>query len=243
MWRAYALRKPSARSARFNERCVAGPRVLVAAGMNLRNIVGALIGATLISGIVWAGAGVQPGKYQAKGASGTLVVVAAKSGALSFAIESTGSNGHTCSINGEIPAGANSALVPTGEGEKPCIVVFHKVTAGISVETPDTDSCQYFCGARASFDLAYDKVDGKCWPKAVRGQRAEFRRAYEKKDFATARDRLDGALKNCKDYIDEFERYRTHPTPAPRGFAAPVAQLGPARPPPQKTGGGDDWLN
>ena len=35
----------------------------------------------------------------------------------------------------------------------------------------------------------------------------------------------------------------THPTPAPRGFAAPVAQLRPARPPPQKTGGGDDWLN
>jgi hypothetical protein len=35
----------------------------------------------------------------------------------------------------------------------------------------------------------------------------------------------------------------THPTPAPRGFAAPVAQLRPARPPPQKTGGGYDWLN
>jgi hypothetical protein len=176
--------------------------------MILRSIVGALIWATLISGIVWAGAGVQPGKYLAKGASGTLVIEVAKAGALSFAIESTGSNGHTCSINGEIPAGANRALVPTSEGEKPCIVVFRKVTAGISVETPDTDSCQDFCGARASFDLAYDKVDGKCWPKAVRGQRAEFKRAYEKKDFATARDRLDGALKDCKDYIDEFDRYR-----------------------------------
>ena len=35
----------------------------------------------------------------------------------------------------------------------------------------------------------------------------------------------------------------THPTPAPRGFAAPVAQLRPARPPPQKTGGGYAWLN
>ena len=159
--------------------------------MILRSIVGALIWATLISGIVWAGAGVQPGKYLAKGASGTLVIEVAKAGALSFAIESTGSNGHTCSINGEIPAGANRALVPTSEGEKPCIVVFRKVTAGISVETPDTDSCQDFCGARASFDLAYDKVDGKCWPKAVRGQRAEFKRAYEKKDFATARDRLE----------------------------------------------------
>jgi hypothetical protein len=37
-----------------------------------------------------------------------------------------------------------------------------------------------------------------------------------------------------------------HPAPAPRGFAAPVAELHPARParpPPGDTGGGDDWLN
>jgi hypothetical protein len=36
------------------------------------------------------------------------------------------------------------------------------------------------------------------------------------------------------------------PTPAPRGFAAPVAELHPARPPrppPGDTDGGDDWLN
>jgi outer membrane lipoprotein SlyB len=83
-------RKSSARSARFSESCVARPRVLVAAGMRLRNVVGALIGATLISGIAWAGVGVQPGKYVAKGASGTLVIEAAKAGALSFTIESTG---------------------------------------------------------------------------------------------------------------------------------------------------------
>jgi hypothetical protein len=37
-----------------------------------------------------------------------------------------------------------------------------------------------------------------------------------------------------------------HPAPAPRGFAAPVAELHPAhpaRPPPGDTGSGDDWLN
>ena len=34
------------------------------------------------------------------------------------------------------------------------------------------------------------------------------------------------------------------PAPAPRGFAAPVAQLHPARPPAQEAeGGSDDWLN
>ena len=38
-----------------------------------------------------------------------------------------------------------------------------------------------------------------------------------------------------------------HPAPAPRGFAAPVAEapkLCPARPPPSESGGeGEDWLN
>jgi hypothetical protein len=35
----------------------------------------------------------------------------------------------------------------------------------------------------------------------------------------------------------------THPTPAPRGFAAPVAELHPARPPPRQSESGEDWLN
>src|SRR5450759_4766583 len=34
-----------------------------------------------------------------------------------------------------------------------------------------------------------------------------------------------------------------HPAPAPRGFAAPVAELHPARPPPRAPSGGDDWVN
>ena len=36
------------------------------------------------------------------------------------------------------------------------------------------------------------------------------------------------------------------PTPAPRGFAAPVAKLHPARPPPtshREAEGGEDWVN
>jgi hypothetical protein len=35
----------------------------------------------------------------------------------------------------------------------------------------------------------------------------------------------------------------TRPAPAPRGFAAPVAQLHPARPPPRQAGGGEDFVN
>jgi len=182
--------------------------VLIAACMELRRIAGPILGVALISSIGWAGVGVHAGKYLAKGAGGTLIIDSAKAGALQFTINSTGSNGHTCTLSGEIRAGATRASVPTEEGEKPCIVVFREVAQGISVETPDTDSCRYFCGARASFDQAYDKVDAKCWPKAVRERRAEFKRAYGKKDFVVARERLDSVLTDCKDYLDEFDRYR-----------------------------------
>jgi hypothetical protein len=34
-----------------------------------------------------------------------------------------------------------------------------------------------------------------------------------------------------------------HPAPAPRGFAAPVAELHPARPPPRLPESGEDWVN
>jgi len=148
-----------------------------------------------------ASAALSPGEYVSDGGSGRLSLKSGKNGALMFAIESAGSNGHTCSLDGEV---RNGKARLAGEDEKtPCIVTFKLTPAGIDVKGSSFDACgSQYCGMRATFEAVYLLPPAACASAAVTATRKSFKQLYDSKQFAAARAKLEPVLNDCLRTLD-----------------------------------------
>ena len=140
-------------------------------------------------------AALSPGEYVSEGSSGHLTLKPGKAGALNFAISSTGDNGHTCSLEGEVRNGR--AKLEGIDAKKPCIVTMTVTPDGIDVKGGPDDACLIHCGVRATFEMVYFQPPENCTNRAVAATRKTFKQRYDGKQFAEARALLEPMLKAC----------------------------------------------
>lgn len=118
---------------------------------------------------------------------------------MAFEIEAFGANGHTCSLNGDIRD--NQAKLDGEEGV--CIVKFDATTDGVDVE--GNDPCRFYCGMRAHFDGMYFRPAPGCAGNDRTHARDAFKASYAKKDYATARAKLEPVLSQCASLLSWLE--------------------------------------
>lgn len=151
------------------------------------------------------GAELSPGEYIGEGGSGNLVVSPAAGGAQKFTLQSYGANGHSCDVDGAIRG--RQAKVDTEPGSKACVIDF--VLKGADIDVSDKgDACRFFCGARAAIGGIYLLPPPGCKSAEMKKTRASFKQAYDKKDYAQARNTLAPLLGTCKRILNDFDESR-----------------------------------
>lgn len=179
---------------------------------SLRDLLAALLGGvTLVFATSTAFAQnvvltLAPGDYVAEGGNGHLTLKPGKAGLLNFSISALGSNGHACSLEGEVKNGL--AKLEGVEDAKPCIVTMTLTPAGIDVKGTPWEACMVHCGVRATFELVYFKPSPACLAKAVAATRKNFKQHYDRKQFEQARELLEPMLKACERSLDWLETGR-----------------------------------
>jgi hypothetical protein len=145
----------------------------------------------------------QPGDYVTERGWGNLGIVQDKGGTLKFSIEAMGGNAHSCSLEGEIRDGR--ATLEAMDAGKPCVVTFKRAADGVTVASVDPQLCRYFCGMRADFEGKYLKTAAGCTPKPLSRTREEFKKLYDRRDYAAARAKLEPAFNACAKTLDWLE--------------------------------------
>jgi hypothetical protein len=148
----------------------------------------------------------KPGEYISEGGVGSLTLKSGKKGALRFAIEAVGANGHTCSLEGELNNGR--AKLDAMEEKNPCVVTMTPTAEGIAVKGSESGSCSYYCGLRATFEAVYFQPAPACINRAIAAARKSFKQLYDAKKFAEARGRLEPILKDCSRSLHWMESGR-----------------------------------
>lgn len=118
---------------------------------------------------------------------------------LLFNLSAVGANAHTCDLEGEI-RGLKADLTEQGEKEG-CIVSFKPGADRIAVSASENGLCRNFCGMRADFEGEYFQAPAQCLVDSVEKARAQFRKLYDRKQYAEARSLLEGSLKQCTKFI------------------------------------------
>ncbi|MDQ5984458.1 MAG: hypothetical protein CSYNP_00153 [Syntrophus sp. SKADARSKE-3] len=144
-----------------------------------------------------------PGQYISEGGWGQLFIKQGRDGALMFSIKAVVGNAHACDLEGRIRNGMAS-LKEEGMG-KACIVTFSYQGNGVNVTSDGGDDCRYYCGARANFEGFYLKPLPGCGQADLRKTRNEFKKLYDKKNYAQARLKLEAVLKDCAKTMDWLE--------------------------------------
>ena len=165
--------------------------------MNLRSI-GIVAALTLACSCAYAQkAALQPGEYR-DGNGGSLSMKPGKDGALAFTLNTFGTNRHSCDAQGTI---ARSGTAVIKDGGTTCTLLF--AMKGDAVDVSLKDVCNAFCGAGATLDGTFYKLEPGCEPKAVQASRNEFKKLYDKKAYAEARTLLEPLVKRCQKTIEE----------------------------------------
>ncbi len=146
----------------------------------------------------------KPGEYIADGGWGTLDISSPSNGKLAFEIESYGSNFHICNLDGAIVGG--KATLEADDDAPACVVTFAPNAEGIAVSS--TEPCRAYCGMRAGFDGLYLKPAAGCGHAALQKTRAEFKRLYDRKQYAPALAALSPVSKRCARTLDRYENGR-----------------------------------
>lgn len=144
----------------------------------------------------------QPGEYVAEGGWARLVVAAEGAAGLPFTLFSTGPNGHSCDLAGDIAHGSSRLEV---KGMPVCLVKFTAGPGRIDVAAETQEACRVYCGARAGFAAAYLRVADECRQAAREATRKAFKQLYDSKAYAEALARLQPLLTTCADAMDELE--------------------------------------
>jgi hypothetical protein len=135
-----------------------------------------------------------PGTYVLGYGSGDLTIAAQKNDKQEFNIDVVGANAHTCTLSGQI----EGEVARLTEGDQVCQVRFVPKNGGVDVMVDgDQEPCRAYCGVRAWFEGFYLSEAPKCRAKKVEAERARFKKLYDKKAYAEARDILRAVLDQC----------------------------------------------
>ncbi len=151
---------------------------------------------------------IQPGSYLTDGGWGELTIKRGKGGKTFFRIFAMGGNAHMCELEGEIKGGKAVLAEAVEDRGEPCVVLFTPKGENIEVIPQTPESCRYFCGMRASFEGTYQRPAPGCLPRVMSRTRAEFKRMYDKKQYAEALASLEPLLKNCEKTITWLDKGR-----------------------------------
>jgi hypothetical protein len=141
-----------------------------------------------------------PGEYVSRGGMGTLHIVRAANGTLTFSLESVGANAHTCMLDGELRNG--QATLEGLDDDEPCVVTLKPTAEGIDVGSSENAACRAYCGMRASFEGEYLRPAPACTAEAVRATRRKFQQLYDRKQWREARTTLEPLIRDCAETID-----------------------------------------
>lgn len=153
----------------------------------------------------WSAPPLVPGVYTYQGNHGTLSLTKDASGHMSFEIETTGANCHTCSLMGVVQ-GSEGVTEKVEADKDACRVTFTQETPQRITVTSNNDTCWGFCGARAAFDGVYQIPGAACTSKAQKKRRDQALASYRNKDYKDAESRLNDLLKDCSDFMDWIEK-------------------------------------
>lgn len=168
----------------------------------LKSLVGAglLICSSWIHTPLAQGLALRDGDYVTERGWGKLSIRSDKNGrSQTFSIQAIGVNAHECSLDGRVRGG--KATLNSDYSEGPCNIEFKALPEGSIAVMPNESNhraCSGFCGARAYFSGTYLPLPSECSRSGVDKIRAEFKRAYDRKDFAQARSALEAPFIKCE---------------------------------------------
>jgi hypothetical protein len=147
-----------------------------------------------------------PGEYVSAGGWGVLTLRTEADQRLLFELETTGANGHSCSLDGEIRNGRT--IVSDTPEPTACVVRFTANGSAIDVSTNEAESCRSFCGARAGFVGRYLRPLPGCDSLSRGATNAEFKRLYDKREYREAQQQASRLLDRCVATMSWTERAR-----------------------------------
>jgi len=154
-----------------------------------------------------AAADIELGHYVRNEDSGTLTVRRDEQSRLTFEIESTGANCHSCSVSGVIRAGIGHA--DSGDGsESKCTIAFSSIRSGVLVQSTTLEECRAYCGARAGFDGTYRLPPSACTDVGRQESRDRFLNLYRSRQYRQAASTLQTLVSQCEVFIGRIEMDR-----------------------------------
>lgn len=145
-----------------------------------------------------------PGNYETHKGWGSLGIQVDKDEVLLFTIDTTGANGHTCSLDGKIKG--NTGYTETNAEQPQCLILFEVVEPnGLSISTLTNEACRNFCGSRAGFEGKYFLPPPGCNPTEREARRNSFLALYRSHKYSRAYDTLSPLYKQCHDFLTWVE--------------------------------------
>lgn len=141
------------------------------------------------------------GQYLTERGWGVLDVLQGKEGKRIFRLNSLGTNGHSCTLEGVIE---NGIAILNDDPATVCKVSFAPTPFGVAVADATNGMCRSYCGARAGFEGSYSVPALGCSTQAVRASREKFKQAYDKKQYAEAELYLSPILSRCAITLDQW---------------------------------------
>ena len=138
------------------------------------------------------------GTYIREGDTGTLVIKKADNGNQTFQLDTTGANGHSCSVDGLIKKG-----IGYDSDEATCHIAFKNIAPSkISVEPITDEECSGYCGMRANLDGEYVIPPVSCTHKSVQERRNHYLKLYRGRNYKGADAAAKSLLSECEHFID-----------------------------------------
>ncbi|AXQ28704.1 hypothetical protein D0B54_08430 [Solimonas sp. K1W22B-7] len=138
----------------------------------------------------------RPGKYILLEGWGSLTLGADKGKGQPVAIETTGANAHVCELKGNLRKGV---VVPTNPPSRPCTISIKAKGDDIELQPSnfDPEACNYYCGARATYDGTYRLPPPSCERKQLRQRQDLFLKQYRTKTYDQAHATLSSLIAEC----------------------------------------------
>lgn len=145
---------------------------------------------------------ISPGKYIRNNDTGSLNIQKNKKNELSFAIESTGGNCHSCSVSGVI----QNDIGYTGSklGSK-CFISFSATKSAVVVQPTTEETCRDYCGARANIAGTYNAPPAACTSANRQAQRNRFLVLYRSNKYSQAASALETLITQCGEFMNSVE--------------------------------------
>lgn len=160
-----------------------------------------VIGCILFSSLAFAQTPTfPPGEYLTEEGWGILNIKPAQQGRQKFELQSLGTNGHACVLDGEIYQG--KATLIDERSKNRCDIGFKAKDTGIDVVITAPETCNWYC---RGFEDIYLKPTPGCDSASRAQTRETFKKLYDRKDYAAAERALAPLLTDCKKTLDWLE--------------------------------------